>query len=223
MGQLKELTGKTFGRWTVLRRKGSVQFGNGSVATWWCQCICGAEKEVNGSNLRNGKSTSCGCWMLERITTHGATKGYARSAEYLIWMGMRNRCRTTGDSRNRRYHGARGITVCERWNDYADFLADMGKRPSPKHSIDRINNDGNYEPENCRWATVSEQQRNRRISRNNTSGIEGITIREGRWTARIKALGKQLYLGTFDTKQEAQLARSVAVYVRDQMMTITNS
>jgi hypothetical protein len=152
------VAGQIFGRLTVLRRDGQ-RYGQ---SVWLCRCICGTECHTVRANLVLGLTQSCGCLNAElasaRRKTHGQSKGVR---EYRIWMGMKARCLQPSAARWKRY-GGRGITVCERWlHSFERFIADMGPCPSPKHSIDRINNDGNYEPSNCRWATASEQMLNR--------------------------------------------------------------
>jgi len=134
-------------------------------ACFVCKCECGNETIVSGSSLRNGRTRSCGCLLLEMVQMvslrHGACANGKSTKEYHIWMGMRDRCRNP-NNKAYRFYGAKGITVCKRWDeDFSNFLADMGKRPSPAHSIDRIKSTGNYEPSNCRWATMKEQQNNR--------------------------------------------------------------
>lgn len=134
-----------------------------------CVCECGNLKSYLVSDLRSGEIRSCGCWKSRPDRppphlTHGEARTNKRSSEYRTWDGIKRRC--SDPKRNSwKYYGARGITVCERWmNSYENFLADMGRRPSPQHSIDRYpNNDGNYESGNCRWATAKEQSANKRI------------------------------------------------------------
>lgn len=126
-----------------------------------CKCVCGKQKVVMGSQLKNGKTRSCGCLAAElfkkRVTKHGLSSG----SIYSIWAQMRRRCRSAKATFYSHY-GGRGIKVCERWNkSFENFLADMGPRPSPKHTLDRRDNDGNYEPSNCRWATKKEQALNK--------------------------------------------------------------
>lgn len=123
---------------------------------WLCKCDCGNTKIVCGILLKNGNTRSCGC-----LRTYPKTHGMSGTTEHNIWRGITSRCKNRN---NKDYHlyGGRGITVCDRWCDFENFLADMGKRPSKLFSIDRINNDGNYEPSNCRWATAKEQKANSR-------------------------------------------------------------
>jgi hypothetical protein len=219
MNALIDLTGDTFGRLTVLSRQKDKVTPNGTSFTMWlCRCSCGLEIPASSSNLKRGHTTSCGCWMRDRITKHGGARGYTRTPEYSVWQAMRGRCRSNKGRAFSQYKG-RGISVCERWEHFENFLADMGQRPSLKHSIERINNDGNYEPNNCRWATNAEQQMNKRTSRNSTSGVTGVSFHSasGKWTAWIKLNRVQLFLGSFPSKDEAAIARVAAVRVREEI------
>lgn len=164
------LVGNRFGRLLVVREEPPIITGGRSKTNYRVRCDCGAETTVVGDNLRSGHTRSCGCLHQENTETanlkHGATsKG--RAPEYHIWATMIQRCTNPNSERYPRY-GARGIMVCDRWRfgeegrtGFECFIQDVGWRPAPDLSIDRIDNDGNYEPSNCRWATRSEQQRNK--------------------------------------------------------------
>jgi len=196
-----DLSGKRFGRWLVVSLYGPI---NGSTM-WDCICDCGTEKMVNGSSLRKGVSFSCGCLSREITSKVKYKHGLHGTLEYATWARIKDRC---GNPKNNRYHryGGRGIKVCGRWlNSFENFYADMGKKPSPKHSIDRINNDGDYEPGNCRWATAREQAQNKNIAKNNKSGCTGVTRMKGRkkWRAALQRNGERIELGYFSKKQEA--------------------
>lgn len=179
-----DLAGQTFNRWTVLARTA----GQSKPTMYLCRCTCGTEKNVNAGSLRRGLSKSCGCWRQEYGIIAGkstATHGCTRSPTHNSWTAMRARCRGRNNKAHRDWVGyaARGIKVCDRWMKFENFLADMGERPSNKHSIDRIDVDGNYEPGNCRWATSSQQRNNKRNSDWLTVGAETLTLAE--WANKI--------------------------------------
>lgn len=170
MPKLIDLTGKQFGLWTVLRCAGKNGLGR---TVWECRCACGVIKPaVDGSNLRAGTSTSCGCVTVARAIAKNTRHGHGRnrrtgdgcSLTYNSWRGMIARC-TNPKDRSFKFYGARGITVCDEWIDFARFLADMGERPSVLHEIDRVKNWLGYSKANCRWVTHIVNGRNTRTNR----------------------------------------------------------
>jgi len=160
-----------FGRLTILREIEPHRVRSGATRRRFeCRCDCGTIKPIQLAALVNGLTVSCGCFAREKLgalrRSHGHTTGRGRTKVFQAWISMRGRC---NNPNNKRYadYGGRGIRVCDQWNQsFEKFLADMGEPPSPRHSLDRYpNNDGNYEPGNCRWATTKEQLENKRKPR----------------------------------------------------------
>lgn len=194
--RFKDLTGRDdFGRWTVLYFAGH---GSGGNSLWMCRCECETETIVRGPHLTRGKSTGCRQCSGVGVVTHGMS----HSPEFTIWAAMLSRCRCETSADYERYAG-RGITVCKGWDSFDVFYLDMGPRPFPKATIDRINNNGHYScghceeclrngwPANCRWATYTEQARNTRRSRMLT--FQGITQSIPDWAEQAGLTRSALY------------------------------
>jgi hypothetical protein len=158
----QDLTGRTYGRLTVVAYAGRRR--------WHCRCACGSLRVVRGPDLKNGNSKSCGCLSREvsaaTARAHNRRHGMRDTPEYAAWKALRGRCLHPGHQAYHNY-GARGVRVCERWagaEGFVNFFADMGPRPSSHHTLERIDNEGHYEPGNCCWATTKAQSRNKRTS-----------------------------------------------------------
>ena len=168
MNNLSDMLNQRFGRWVVTGLHEHPKKVH-------CKCDCGKEKVVWKNNLLSGKTKSCGCFRTEKIVDRFKTHGLSQTYTYSSWQHMINRCYNP-DNTNYPHYGGRGITVCEEWREYLNFLRDMGERPEGL-SIDRIDNDKGYSKENCRWATQQQQRSNTRMSRKYTYKGEYITLK----------------------------------------------
>jgi len=176
MPAFQDLTGQRFGRLVVVERRGSTK---NRAAKWFCECDCGNSKVICQRELKTGESRSCGCLHKELLSSRMRTHGMSKTYTYKIWQGIIKRCKNSNAS-NFDYYGGRGITVCDRWlESFANFFEDMGECPKGM-SIDRIDSSGNYEPENCRWATLEQQASNTRRSR--LIEFDGKTLTLSQWS-----------------------------------------
>lgn len=171
MGKVIDITGQTFGKLTVLKEAGR---SSENRATWLCKCECGKEATVIGKHLRNGTTKSCGCIVNKHNMTDTPT--------WTTWRAMMKRCYETTSKHYTRY-GARGILVQESWHEFVNFYNDMGERPDGT-SLDRINNDGNYEITNCRWAD-NFTQNNNRGDYNTKLTLGNLTLNINEWSRKL--------------------------------------
>lgn len=173
-----DMIGRRFGRWLVI---GSAPKQDIKKLSWFCVCDCGVERAVVGTELRTGRSSSCGCLANElsrvRMTTHGKTNTHA----YYTWSAMLSRC-TLKKHPEYKHYGGRGITVCKEWCTFEGFYADMGD-PADGMTLDRINNDCGYYPENCRWATKTQQNENRRVTK--WIEFDGVRKTQSAWAKQL--------------------------------------
>lgn len=175
MSKIHALAGKRFGKLTVIHTSGERRRGQ---IVWVCKCDCGIVKNIPSYSLTSGGVVSCGCHGRAILGINTTTHGKSNSPEHRTWKGLRMRCNNPKNPKFPRY-GGRGIKVCERWNEFENFMADMGVKPGPCHSIHRINNDGNYEPSNCKWSEKVEQANNTSANRNIT--FENRTMTLAQW------------------------------------------
>lgn len=196
--------GKKYGRWTIIAEGSHKHYLNTIDKHVICKCDCGVIKNISLGSIRQGKSTSCGCYNKEFASKNNRTHGYlvglngGHTPEYEIWIKMKGRCFNPSD-KNYNDYGARGITVCERWQySFPNFISDMGVRPSKDFSIERVDVDGNYEPSNCKWLPLSLQNRNKRNSVRFT--LNGETMGLTEWCRDLKLSYSMMRHRVFDLK-----------------------
>ena len=193
-----KLIGGTFRKYPTETSKQKATYG-----LFECQ-YCKKEFETNIQSVRRGHTKSCGCQKCTGLITHGVTKHRL----YHIWFGLVDRCTNPNHNRYKDY-GGRGIIVCEEWLDVKNFIEDMYPSYMEGFTLDRIDNDKGYSPDNCRWADATTQAINKRIKKTNTSGFVGINLelRCCKWVARVSIAGKENWIGSFKTIEEAVQAR----------------
>lgn len=203
MKELTEIAGKTFGRLTAVRF--SCRAGNSAI--WECMCACGTTKLVRRQHLLSGSIKSCGCLIGETTAARNRTHGLTGTKTYVAWVNMIRRCEKATTRGFERYGGA-GVSVCERWHKFENFLADMGEAPQGM-TIDRLDNAAGYSKDNCHWATPTTQARNRAF-KSTPTGIKGVVFCRDRFRAKIGVGYKQIHIGYFSTLEEAASARQDA-------------
>jgi hypothetical protein len=178
--------GDKFGKLTIVGEPISMNW----ILYYPCKCECGGEKHIRSQALREGRTISCGCHQKKRASEASKKHGMSHTTVHNRWMGMIGRCT---NPRNHAYkdYGERGIKVCDRWLKFENFYADMGEPPTEQHSLDRIDNNGDYNPENCRWATKAEQANNRRSSKLIT--FQGITMTQREWEKFLNVPEKRIH------------------------------
>lgn len=214
MSNRLELEGLKFERLFVKSRLENSPTGQ---TRWLCICDCGKETIVVGSALKSGHTKSCGCWNRDRIgemnKTHGGTVGRKSNRTHNSWRGMKERCDNANNSHYRLY-GGKGVTYTPEWGSFENFLQDMGERPEGT-SLERKDVNGNYCKENCVWETIGNQNFNISLKRNNTTGRSGVSrrVQKGgviKWVATIGFNNKLIYLGIFETYEQAVAVRNEA-------------
>lgn len=171
-----------FGKLLIIGYRVVINSSNRRIIYSNCKCDCGAEKWIIARNVKSGKTKSCGCMSIEKATRHGASSGGKRTPEYRSWSKMKERCLDKNHKFYSKY-GGRGIKVCKRWMKFKNFFKDMGNRPN-EFTLERRNNDGNYTPKNCRWATRKDQANNRSNSR--MLEYRGKTKTLAEWAVELK-------------------------------------
>ena len=195
MGKKLDLTGHVYGKLAILHE---LKYPKPKRISWVCQCSCGNLCTVTTTELRCGDTKSCGCTHKEQLIARNYKHGNSKSSEYHTWQSLRDRCLNPKNKMYKHY-GARGISVCSEWlNSFENFYKDMGNKPTCKHSIDRINNNGNYCLENCRWVTQKVQVNNSRLARKITHPVTKESLCCSDWSKRLRG-NRQLVSARINT------------------------
>ena len=206
----EDLTGKSFGRWTVVSKGDDYVYpiNNKHSPRYNCTCVCGYTGLVHASHLKNGTSTSCGCFNVEKSSTHGLSN----TREYSSWYNMMQRCYSPS-KKDAKYYKDRGITVSQEWHDFLTFYEDMGNCPDG-FEIERLDNNIGYSLENCIWADQQTQSQNRRTYSNNTSGRTGVTWEERlmKWRVTL-CVNKKIHRGGCFPRIEDAIEKRIAMEV----------
>lgn len=206
-----ELTGQQFHRLLVLQEGNSTK----TTSKWICKCNCGNIKEIVGTKLTQNKTKSCGCLKKEHKggkIKHNEGSNKTKTKEYRTWNSIKQRCNNP-KHHSYKWYKKNNINICEEWkNNFEAFLKHVGRAPTNKHTIDRIDNHKNYEPNNCRWVLPTTQIINQNIRKNNTTGTKGVykIKNKERWIAKIWINKKEISLGYFKTIEDAIQARKIA-------------
>lgn len=171
------------------------------------QCGCGNIKTLTIAQVRSGHTTSCGCRVLKVLAERNFKHGLSKSKIYIRWSSMMTRCYNVKRA-NYKDYGGRGIKVCDQWHDFANFYKDVGEPPFVGATLERIDNDGNYEPANVKWANQQEQTQNQRARSNSKTGVRGVSLQNGKYYARKCLNGSIFNLGTYDSMEDAKHAIS---------------
>lgn len=215
----KNLLGMKFGYLTVVAE---IDIRSAGAVMWECSCKCGKTTIVRSYSLTSGATKSCGCLHIEKITKHGLR--YTR--EYKTLVAMKSRCNSETCPEYKDY-GGRGIKICDRWLDkekgIENFIEDLGYKPTDNHTIERIDVNGNYEKDNCCWIEQEYQLRNQRKRKVNTSGVTGVSLSKGKWSASWKNLNGKRVSRSFSIKKYGdELAFFAACECREQMIELLN-